>query len=57
MKKQVSDFVKSLGGTASYSGKHKIMFIDNNGIEDGLIELRVVEKFGYGLPFKLKTNS
>lgn len=52
MKKQVEIFVKSLGGNTRYSGNLKTMFI--NGPDS--IEAAVVEKFGYGLEFTLKTN-
>lgn len=55
MKKQVSDYVKFLGGTAEYSGNSKTMFINSpTGRND--IEAGVRNHFGVGLPFMLKTN-
>jgi hypothetical protein len=54
MKKQVTDYVKYLGGQTAYSGKTKTMYI-NDKIGNS-IELKVLEFFGYGLPFGLKTN-
>jgi hypothetical protein len=57
MKKQVSDFVKSLGATTAYSGRKKTMYIKNASIEDFDIEEQVISKFGYGLNFKIATSS
>ena len=57
MKKQVTDYVKSLGGNTAYSGNTKTMFIKNDPHPfDNYIESLVIEKFGFGLPFSLKTN-
>lgn len=47
MKKQVSDFVKSLNGETKYSGNTKTMYIPEN------LHYQVIEKFGFNLPFKL----
>ena len=54
MKKKVSDFIHSLGGSCSYSGRSKTMYINDPFDLD--IESAVIEKFGYELPFKLITN-
>lgn len=58
MKKQVEQFIFSLGGSPSYSGKIKTMYItdplkksEKQSIEDCIYTL-----FGFELPFKLKTN-
>lgn len=57
MKKVVSNFVKSLGGQTSYSGKTKTMFIKDPHPFDNDIEKKVLNKFGFGLPFKLATSA
>lgn len=57
MKKQVTDFVKSFGATTAYSGKTKTMYIKNASIEDFDIEQKVIDKFGFGLPFTIATSS
>lgn len=51
MKKQVTDFVKSLGGITNYSGKDKTMYIKGTNADD--ISDKVLDKFGYNLPFTL----
>ncbi len=58
MKKEVTDYVKSLGGSTNYSGKSKIMFITDpvTRIDKYFIESCIISKFGFVLPFKLKTN-
>lgn len=57
MKNKVKQFVKSLGGTTAYSGKTKTMFILNDPHPfDCDIEHKCIVEFGFGLPFKLKTN-
>lgn len=57
MKKQVTDYVKSLGGETAYSGKTKTMYIISNPHPfDNDIEKKVLLKFGYALPFKLATK-
>ena len=56
MKKQVSDFIKSFGAKAIYSGKNKTMYIKNASVEDYDIEEKVIARFGYGLPFKIATS-
>lgn len=56
MKKEVSDFVKALGGSVSYMGSKKILFITDPHPFDNDIEKKVIDKFGYGLPFKLATS-
>ena len=54
MKKQVQAFIRKLGGSSSYSGKKKTLFItDPKGDE---IELATLGEFGLSLPFKLATN-
>ena len=55
MKKIVENFIRSLGGSTNYSGNKRIMYI--NDLKSIDIEQKVVEKFGYTLPFKLITNS
>lgn len=57
MKKIVSDFIKSFGATTAYSGNTKTMYIKNASIEDYDIEQKVIDKFGYGLPFKIATSA
>lgn len=57
MKKQVSAFINSFGLTTAYSGKSRTMYITNWNIENYDIEEKVISKFGYGLNFKLQTNS
>lgn len=86
MKKQVIDFIRSLGGIASYAGNTEKVIVDPEGnkpepgemknkkgqrlvvtsnkaimfINDPSgqfdIEHAVLSKFGFGLPFTLKTN-
>lgn len=52
MKKLISDYVKSLGGSTCYSGNTKTMYIlDKEGVQ--FIEECVLNKFGFDLPFKL----
>lgn len=54
MKKKVSDFVKSLGGTTQYSGKSKTMYIHHTRFNfNDDVHTKIIEKFGYNLPFKL----
>lgn len=57
MKKQVAEFIKSLGGTSGYSGKTKTMYVKGGSIMAYDIEIKVIEVFGYGLPFKMATSS
>ena len=47
MKKQVTDFIKSLGGQTAYSGNTQTMYIPEEMHE------KVIERFGFSLPFKL----
>lgn len=59
MKKQITDFIRSLGGKAAYSGKTKTMHITapfsaNNQKQE--IAEKVKSKFGPDLPFNLHTN-
>ena len=56
MKKVVSNFVKSLGGKTAYSGKTKTMFIKDPNPLGNDIEKKVLDKFGFGLPFRLVTS-
>ncbi len=53
MKKIVSDFIKSLGCETSYSGNEKRMFIKGKNANE--VEMKVLKKFGYGLPFGLSS--
>ena len=55
MKKLISNYVKELNGQTHYSGKTKTMFIQDPNSFDNYIERKVLEKFGFGLPFKLAT--
>ena len=57
MKKLVSDFIKSFGATTAYSGKTKTMYIKNASVEDFDIEQKVLDNFGFGLPFKIATSA
>lgn len=53
-KRNVQDYIRSLGGSSSYSGKTKTLFInDTSGQFD--IEHAVLLKFP-NLSFSLKTN-
>lgn len=56
MKEIITDFVEQLGGTTKYSGKQKTMFISDPHPFDNDIEKKLIEKFGYGLPFKIFTQ-
>lgn len=59
MKKVISDFVKSLGGSTEYSGRTRTMFINDpkKGQQIESIEAAVYNKWGFEiLPFDLKTN-
>lgn len=56
MKKTVSAYVTKLGGITKYSGNTKTMYIHTDGVsgitpED--IENAVINKFGYGLSFRV----
>jgi hypothetical protein len=64
MKREVIAFIVSLGAQAAYSGKQKTLFITDK-VKKGRkkasdtvesIELAVLNKFGFGLHFTLKTN-
>jgi len=57
MKKKVSDFIKSFGATTAYSGRTKTMYIKNASVEDFDLEQKILDEFGYGLPFKIATSS
>lgn len=57
MKKKVSDFVKSLGATTSYSGKRKTMYIKVSKHEHWDIEMSILDKFGFSLRFRLSTQN
>ena len=57
MKKKVSDFIKSFGATTAYSGRTKTMYIKNASVEDFDLEQKILDQFGYGLPFKIETSS
>jgi hypothetical protein len=54
MKNQVIKFVHSLGGRTAYQGKTRTMFV--GGPKKAHIEKQIIEKFGYGLPFRLAFN-
>ncbi|MCO5285188.1 MAG: hypothetical protein M9898_02100 [Chitinophagaceae bacterium] len=54
MKKIVSDFIKSMGGYAAYSGKQKTLFIKGKNASE--IEIKIIEKFGYDLPFRIASQ-
>lgn len=58
MKKLISDYVKSLGGSTNYSGKSSIMYINDHqfsATKQTIVEC-LYNKFGFDLPFKLVTN-
>jgi hypothetical protein len=57
MKGKVASLVKSLGGSTAYSGKSKTMYINDPYPYNETIETLVIQTFGYGLPFKIATNS
>lgn len=59
MKKQVTNYVQSLGGTTQYSGKDRVMYINDpkKEIDVQSIEECVLNKFGFDLKFKLQTNA
>jgi len=58
MKKLVTDYVKTLGGTTSYSGNKKTMYITQPKSMDVIdeFEMSVLNTIGFSLPFTLKTN-
>lgn len=59
MKAQFVKHIQSLGGTCSYSGKKKTMFIHENktdGIPAEEIEYASLLHFGYKLPFKIQAD-
>lgn len=60
MKQQIKDYVKSIGEKAYYSGKTKTMYVTDKfkdlDIPMQSTESAILQKFGFGLPFKLATN-
>lgn len=56
----IKDYVKSLGEKAYYSGKTKTMYVTDKfkdlDIPMQSTEGAILQKFGFGLPFKLATN-
>lgn len=61
MKKEVMNYVSSIGGTSSYSGNTKTLYIKDLKLPKfanttQTIEECVLNKFGFGLPFKLATQ-
>ncbi len=63
MKKQVANYISSIRGTSFYSGNSKTMYITDlklplfeKAISIQSIEEAVLNKFGFGLSFKLQTN-
>jgi hypothetical protein len=61
MKKQVQDYISSIGGTSCYSGNTKTLYITDLKLPmfsnvTQSIEECVFIKFGFWLPFKITTN-
>lgn len=58
MKKEIQEYISSLGGQSHYSGKDKIMYIDDPKKDQPIqsIEEVILNKFGFSLLFKLQTN-
>lgn len=59
MKKEVANYINFLGGTTAYSGKSRIMYINDPKQDESIqsIEECVLNKFGFDLKFKLQTNA
>ncbi len=51
-RKEVERFIIANGGKPHYSGKRNTLFIASYSEK---CESKVIDQFGYGLPFKLKT--
>lgn len=54
MKKRISDFVKSLGGSTQYSGKKRVVYIHGERREDILGEC--LKKFGKHNAISIKAH-
>lgn len=59
MKRIISDYVRSLGGSTAYSGNTRTMYINDplDKTDRQSIESVIYNKFGFDLPFQLKTNN
>lgn len=51
MKKKIAAFIKQKGGTCSYSGITKTMYVHGKNSEK--IEEAIIYEYGFGLPFKV----
>lgn len=58
MKKEIAAFVFSFNGEARYSGKTKTMYLNDpfKNQDTQSLEDCIYQKFGFDLPFQLKTN-
>lgn len=59
MKNEIKAYIKSLGGSSAYSGNTKTLYINDPLKEDEQkesIESAILRKYGFGIPFTLKTN-
>jgi hypothetical protein len=58
MKKALSEFIKSLGGTTRYCGKLKTLFIHHprKGDDQDILD-ECIKKFGRHLPFRILPQS
>jgi len=60
MKREILNYVKSLGEQAYYSGKKKTMYVTDKFVNTDIpmqsTECAILQKFGFGLHFKLSTN-
>ncbi len=52
MKKQIVNYILSIGGQANYSGKTGIMYVNNEDIKDHALN-KFGELFGASIPFKI----
>lgn len=58
MKKQISDFIKSLGERTAYSGKTKTLYIKPVYIENLYnITDKVIARFGDKISFEIRISS
>lgn len=58
MKKIITAYVFSLGGEARYSGNTRTMYLNDPFKNQDMQSLEdcIYQKFGFELPFELKTN-
>jgi hypothetical protein len=55
MKKKIQEYIKSVGGSSSYSGRTKTLYIIPRNIQEFEIEMDIIEKFGHNIGFKLNS--